>query len=275
MRRNLRSIEYKNGKLAYRKKGEYAGPALVFIHGAVGDSQLFCHQIRHFGAKYKTLAIDLPGHGQSSASAATIDEFIDSINALIIEENIGSCVFIGHSMGGGVVLELFKRGICRCSALVLVSTAPVLPVPRKLAERLEKGDMESLAAMMIGSVFSKKVDLLLEFAKKGIGEVNISLIKNDIEICGRMDYRDMLSEIDIPVLLVANKGDELIEWSSTDYMSKSIHCSRTVVFDAPGHVPFFEEHESFNNALDSFLDSFLTAENNETRDMGGSAPVSM
>jgi 3-oxoadipate enol-lactonase len=258
MRKNLLIKTARWGTLAYRKNGDFPGTALIFIHGAVGDSRLYRYQLRHFGARFKTIAVDLPGHGHSNTGMLpTLDDFIRAIEDIMKEEAISSCVLVGHSMGGGVCLEASRQGLSGLSGMVLVSTSPVLPVSPILVDILERDDMEVLAELIVGGVFSRKVDLLIGFARKGLAEMNRDLIKNDVEICKMMDYSGTLASVDVPVLVVANKGDLVISSDLTASLGSGLRNARVVLFDDDGHVPFFENPHAFNEAVDAFLDGII------------------
>jgi pimeloyl-ACP methyl ester carboxylesterase len=256
MRKVLESTTARWDKLSYRKNGDFPGTAVILIHGAVGDSRLYRFQLRHFGARRKTIALDLPGHGHSyTGRKPALDDFINAIEDIVKEESITSFVLIGHSMGGGVCLEAYRRRLRGLAGMVLVSTSPVLPISPGLVDILERDDMNSLAELIVGAVFSRKVELLIGFAKQGLSGMDRSVIKGDVEICSEMDYTDILAHIDLPVLVVANRGDMVIACDSTTLISEKIRNSRLVVFDDGGHVPFFENPHAFNKVVDEFLSS--------------------
>ncbi len=256
MRKHLITESARWGALAYRKSGDFPGTALILIHGAVGDSRLFRYQLRHMGARRKTIALDLPGHGYSSGPGIpTLDDFIHAIEDLRDIEGIDSFVLAGHSMGGGVCLEAARRKMRGLAGLVLVSTSPVLPVSRDLVGILDRDDMDALAGLIVGGVFSRRTDLLIGFARQGLKEMNRDIIRRDVEICMRMDYTGDLAAIDLPVLAIANRGDAVIAPDLTARLGEGIPGARIIVFDDNGHVPFFENPRPFNEALDEFLDS--------------------
>ncbi len=261
MRKNLLTIPARWGGLSYRKNGEFPGVAIILVHGAVGDSRLYRSQMKYFGTRYKIIALDLPGHGHSRAEEVmpSLDDFVGSIECILNEEAIESCVLVGHSMGGGVCLEAFTRGMRGIAGLVLVSTAPVLPVSPDLVRLLEGDDSGLLAEVIVGKVFSKQVDLLVGIAKNGLygkqsGKI-MDIIRNDIEICDRMDYTDALPRIDIPVLIIANRFDRVISSDLTASLHRGIKNSRFVIFEESGHIPFFENPGPFNAEVEAFLNS--------------------
>ena len=254
MRKVLLTSSARWEKLSYRKSGDFPGMAIILIHGAVGDSRLYRYQLRHFGARFKTIAVDLPGHGQSyTGTKPSLDDFINAIEDILAEESISSFVLIGHSMGGGVCMEAYRRGLSGLAGMVLVSTSPVLPISPGLVDIIERDDMNALADLIVGAVFSRKVDILVGFARKGLAEMDRGVIRGDVEICREMDYTGMLSDINLPVLVIANRGDRVITCESTVVISEKIRNSRLVVYDAEGHVPFFENPHAFNDTVDGFI----------------------
>ena len=260
MKKNLLTIPVGWGTLSYRKNGDFPGTALIFIHGAVGDSRLFRSQLKHFGTRIKTIALDLPGHGHSHSEIMPgLDDFINAIERVLEEERIESCVLVGHSMGGGVCLEAFTRGIRAIAGLVLVSTSPVLPVSSELVRVLDGDDTDSLAEIIVGAVFSRQVGLLVGIAKNGLygkqrGDIR-NTVRNDIEICNSMDYKGVLSRVDVPVLIVANRFDRVISCDLTAALHQGIRNSSFVIFEEEGHIPFFENPDSFNAEVEAFLNN--------------------
>jgi len=258
MRKNELTTSSRWGTLSYRKQGDSPGPAIILIHGAVGDSRLYRFQIRHFGRRYKTIALDLPGHGNSyNGVKPNLDDFIQAIEDVIKQEGISSFVIMGHSMGGGVCLEACRRRLPGMAGMVLVSTSAVLPISGVLVDILERDDMNALAELIVGAVFSKKMEVLIGFARKGLHEMDRNVIHTDVEICRAMDYTAILGAIDIPVLVIANRGDMVIKCDSTAALASGIPNSRLIIFDHGGHVPFFENPHGFNEAVDAFLSDCL------------------
>src|SRR5215218_3924578 len=120
--------EYRDGvALTYEDTGEGA-PPLLFVHGWCCDHTYFAPQVEHFGARYRCVAVDLRGHGESDAPEQpyTIAGFADDLAWLCGEIGLERPVAIGHSMGGAVVLELAARFPDLAAAAVAVDS-PLLP----------------------------------------------------------------------------------------------------------------------------------------------------
>ncbi len=88
--------------------------ALLFVHGLAEHSGRYLHVMRHFSARgYDCWALDYRGHGKSPGKRVHVSRFesyLDDVLAvagLVHEEDPGRpLVFIGHSQGGLIVLEL-------------------------------------------------------------------------------------------------------------------------------------------------------------------------
>ena len=76
------------GTITYRMSEVETDTALIFIHGAAGDSRLFHGQLKNFGKKYKTIGIDLPCHGKSTGDIQpVVDDHIKAISEKVKKIN--------------------------------------------------------------------------------------------------------------------------------------------------------------------------------------------
>jgi len=253
MRINFKTVSTPSGELFYRVAGEPSGSVLLFVHGVAGDSRLFHNQLRYLGHKFRTLAVDLPGHGRSfSNHFPSLEEYSDVLFSMLDQEKADRIILIGHSMGGGVCIEMYEKYKTPVAGIVLVSSSPVLNVTADLLNLIDH-NFEEFYERMIRLTFSRKAGLFAGMAVKKISPMFRSIIKNDLEISSLMDYSKKLELIDVPVMLIANTGDTIVPVEKTLKMQEKIVNSSCVVFDAEGHVPFFENAAAFNHALEGFI----------------------
>jgi pimeloyl-ACP methyl ester carboxylesterase len=92
--------------IAYEVRGE-GEPALIFIHGWCCDRSYWEVQLSHFADRYKVVAIDLAGHGESGLNREewTMAAFGQDVAAVVLKLELEQVVLVGHSMGGYVILE--------------------------------------------------------------------------------------------------------------------------------------------------------------------------
>jgi len=80
-------------------------PALVFVHGASCDLHDWDNQTAALSDRFRTLALDLPGHGLTPATPDLGVGALGSMVAAIAREEARPCILIGHSAGCRVILE--------------------------------------------------------------------------------------------------------------------------------------------------------------------------
>ncbi len=102
----MKKIEINNQSLAYFDNGK-GNPTLLFIHGAFINKEYWSEQITHFSPKYRVIAIDLAGHGNSSHNRTewTIQNYGKDISKFMDKLSLKNVILIGHSIGADIILE--------------------------------------------------------------------------------------------------------------------------------------------------------------------------
>src|SRR5262245_27847740 len=110
-------------RIHLREAGE--GPALLLLHGLSATHHNWEHTIPAFADRWRVIAPDLPGHGQSGKPDApyTIDFFAGVIRSLGRALGLGEAVVIGNSLGGQIAVELGLTYPAWTRALVLAAPA--------------------------------------------------------------------------------------------------------------------------------------------------------
>ncbi len=253
MKIELRYLNTPSGTLAYRIADRGEKRALICIHGAAGDARLFHGQLKYFGKEITALSLDLPYHGKSTGrNNLTIRDYSESITAVMEHENLTHCILIGHSMGGCVALDYYQNHRKRVKGMVLVGTSAKLPVSDELSFLLNT-DIEAFSRRVINMTFSKDTGILTSLFKNGLIESRKDAIYNDMIVSRSVDFTHLLHEIGIPVLCLANRGDELIPYKLTKRMCEKIPGGEFHLYDYKGHMPFFEYKDEFNRSIAAFL----------------------
>src|SRR5438067_938177 len=83
-------------------------PPLLFVHGYSCDSHDWSWQLPHFAVRHRVIAVDLRGHGRSSAPEEGYEALtlVNDLAQLVEQLGCGPVVAIGHSLGGAIVSAL-------------------------------------------------------------------------------------------------------------------------------------------------------------------------
>jgi len=119
---DLKFIDIHGERIAVRDAGQ--GEALLLIHGMAGSSQTWRAIMPQLAKKYRVVAPDLLGHGQSSKprSDYSLGAFAVGLRDLLDELGIESATVVGHSLGGGVAMQFLYQHPDYCRRLVLISS---------------------------------------------------------------------------------------------------------------------------------------------------------
>lgn len=114
--------------LAYDEAGSGA-PPLLLVHGWTHDHTYLQPQFEHFARHHRTVAVDLPGHGESDKPDRmySIQSLADDLAWLVYELGLRQPVVVAHSMGGAIGLDLAGRYLDRVSAAILLDPPVFVP----------------------------------------------------------------------------------------------------------------------------------------------------
>jgi pimeloyl-ACP methyl ester carboxylesterase len=120
-------IEIHGERFAVRDEGE--GEALLLIHGMAGSSQTWRDIQPQLAKKYRVIAPDLLGHGQSSKPRTdySLGAFAVGLRDLLDELGVESATVVGHSLGGGIAMQFLYQHPDYCRRLVLISSGGLGP----------------------------------------------------------------------------------------------------------------------------------------------------
>lgn len=118
-------------RLHYLDWGRPEQPPLMFLHGGSAHARWWDFVVPHLADRYRCIALDLRGHGDSSWSDSadyTLAAHAGDVAALIEALSLDDVGLIGHSFGGFVAMTLAGTAGPRLSALVIVDSRPRITV---------------------------------------------------------------------------------------------------------------------------------------------------
>src|ERR671931_2935534 len=118
----LQETEIHGQRVGYRMAGE--GPLVVLIHGITSRSDVWLEVMEDLTQDHTVVAPDLIGHGRSAKPRGdySLGAYASGIRDLMLALGFERATFVGHSLGGGVGMQLAYQFPDRTERLVLVSS---------------------------------------------------------------------------------------------------------------------------------------------------------
>ena len=113
--------------LHYLECGDAGAPPIVCVHGYTGSADAFNALARHLKDRYRILALDVRGHGESAWSPAGAYRYADQASDLAAftrQLGLEKFVLIGTSMGGIIAMAYAAEHADRLRGLVINDIGP-------------------------------------------------------------------------------------------------------------------------------------------------------
>lgn len=122
---DLHQVAIHGHKVCFRLTG--SGPLIVLIHGITGSSAQWIPVMDLLRDRYTLLAPDLLGHGESAKPRGdySLGAYASGIRDLLVGLEAEPATVVGHSLGGGIAMQLAYQFPERCGRLVLMSSGGV------------------------------------------------------------------------------------------------------------------------------------------------------
>lgn len=259
-----------------------SGPVVLLIHGAGLADTVWAYQFRDLGDRYRLVAVDLRGHGESRSGyeGVTIAAMADDLADVLTSLDLCPRLLVGHSMGGMTILRLARRRPAlmaeRVSAVLLLSTAAgVVPV---LGPWTRIGSLAGKAVVTAGSIADRsgrpglgegdvgrrlarfgfgaapptaELDSVLKMMRSGQANRLAGLVPELVAF----DERAVFEDLSIPVTIVVGDRDRLTPPALSRELAEAIGGSRLVVWPGGGHMLMYERRESLDWLIDRLASS--------------------
>jgi pimeloyl-ACP methyl ester carboxylesterase len=231
-------------------------PTIIFIHGSGGSHVLWNNQVEALSPFANTIALDLPGHGQSKGEGKdNIPDYADVVRHFIESLGIDQPIPCGLSIGGAIALQLLIDKKQSYRGGILINTGARLKVMPMIFDTIKKDYNASIEATKLFAISEKtnpeKVEPLIEEMRKCGSETAY----NDFKACDGFNVMEGLSSVDIPVLVMTAEDDKLTPPKYGLYLAEHIPQSSMAEISEAGHLSPLENGEKVNEAIIDFLKS--------------------
>jgi pimeloyl-ACP methyl ester carboxylesterase len=256
-------VEVDGLQIAHERVG--SGPALVLLHGYVGDGPTtWRRQLDGLSDEFTVVAWDAPGAGRSTDPPERfgLDGYADCLAGFLERLGLDTACVAGLSFGGILALAFQRRHSAVSRALILASSYAgwAGSLPREVAgQRLRQalaladGAPEAFVCALLPTMFSKTMP------RETVDDFRASMQAfhprgfRAMARASAEDVRDVLPHVDVPTLLVYGDRDVRAPLTVAEALQAAISDSRLVVLPDAGHLCNIEAPDEFNDAVRDFL----------------------
>jgi pimeloyl-ACP methyl ester carboxylesterase len=286
-RDGLHEIVLHGHRVFYRGAG--SGPVVVLVHGITSTSATWAKVLPYLAERYTVIAPDLLGHGESAKPRGdySLGAYASGIRDLLLALGHDRATFVGHSLGGGIAMQLAYQFPEHCERLVLVSSGGLGPeitpllraaslpgvevvLPFLANERLlGTGRAAGRALGRVGlRVHTDLGEVLRGHASLSDGDTRAAFLhtlRTIVDARGqRVDASDRLYLAQaIPFLVVWGERDPIIPVAHAYKAHELVPGSRLEIFPEAGHFPHLDDPMRFDRLLDEFMRASEPAEHPE------------
>jgi pimeloyl-ACP methyl ester carboxylesterase len=263
---------------------EYAmagsGPALLLVHGITSSLRTWSKVLPKLAEHHTVIAPDLLGHGASAKPRGdySLGSFASGLRDIMIALDVPTATVVGHSMGGGIAMQLSYQFPERVERLVLVNSgglgrevslllrAATLPGADLVLPLLFGTPLVRPAGFVVGrtlSVLGLRSRGDLEGMWHGVASLRrregqrafLHTARSIMDAGGqRVSATDRLYLAEsMPSLIVWGERDSLIPADHGRAAHAAMPGSRLELFPDAGHFPFNDEPDRFVDVLSDFI----------------------
>lgn len=276
-----RVASFDGTELAYHVVG--AGPPVLLANGLGGSWRAWTHQIAYFQDRYRFVSWDYRGLYRSGAppdrDAVSVEDQVEDARRVLDAEGIEQTAIFGWSMGVQVALELFRRAPDRVKLLVLINGVAGRPwetafgVPKlgaliphvlgaiRAVPSLAQSVTERVVQWPETVTWAKRVGLAGQTLDEEIfaqlagsfAELDMDLYMHTLERLGEHDARDLLDEVDVPMLVISGDRDLFTPRRAAEDMVQRVRGAELLVVPGGTHYVAVEYPELVNLRIEKFF----------------------
>jgi pimeloyl-ACP methyl ester carboxylesterase len=277
---SLQTVRIHGHEVAYCSAGS-DGPVLVLLHGLAGCSAGWAGLADRLGDRYRLIAPDLLGHGQTAKPRGdySVGAYATGVRDLLDVLGVERATLVGHSFGGGVAMQLAYLCPERAERLVLVASGglgdEVSPLLRTISLPLSEFVLPLVmltgvrdAASVLRALLRRiglRTDPVVEEVLATYGRLTdrqaqrafVETIRASIDWNGqRASARDRIRlAAELPTLIVWGTHDRVIPVEHARATHAAIPGSRLELFEGAGHFLPVEHPRRLAALLDEFVGS--------------------
>jgi pimeloyl-ACP methyl ester carboxylesterase len=280
----LHEVRIHGHSVCFRLAGQ--GPLIVLVHGVTGNSDQWEPVMHALRDRYTVFAPDLLGHGESAKPRGdySLGAYASGIRDLLIGLSAEPATIVGHSLGGGIAMQLAYQFPERCGRLVLMSSGgiardvhpllraaslpgseivlPIITHTRLLDIGAAVGRALGKIGLQTGPDIAEGARGYASLSDAGARAAFLHTIRAVIDPMGqRISALDRLYLAEkMPSLIIHGDRDQIIPVDHAEIAHEAMPGSRLEILPGAGHFPQLAEPTKIARLLSEFIDETEAAE---------------
>lgn len=270
------------GNLYVVEKGPPDARPLVLLHGITLAARVWGYQLRDLSDRYRVIAVDLRGHGQSTAGREGFGLHLlaEDLCTVLERLDLRDAIVVGHSMGGMTLMRFCGDHPQvldeRVAGVVFLATAGVVPLPPVVQRVLARATprLQRLGEVRGWERFPRLAgaegDLPYVLARRVFGRdpshTHIELTRQLAAACAPStsfpsglglvlhDAEEALAATRTPALVIAGELDTLTPVAFSRRIAELLPDAELHVLDGAGHQLMLERPDELADLLDRFAE---------------------
>lgn len=249
--------------VAYHIEGTGA-QTIVLLHPAFADRRAFGGQILALRDRYRLVAPDLPGHGNTKVLGKSVDPqptmatAAEAISDIFFAENIGSAHVVGVSMGALVAEDFARRFPKLVRSLTVVGAYAVDDAVAIKAQRREMVRILPMALFRLGRFkrYVAEAAAATDQGRQTMARMLAGFKRSDLFGMKGLDAvmdPDRSDALRCPLLIVVGREDRTILHDAAHRWVAKVPGAEIQIFEGAGHCVNLDVPEAFNAALEAFV----------------------
>ena len=252
--------------ILYRVQGE-GDPALIFVHGWVGNQEFWKAQREFFAQTHKVVTLNLAGHGTAEKDRQdwTIKALSEDLLAVITALELQKAIIIGHAAGASVAIEAARAmpeqiiGIIGIDTLQDIKLSSTIEQQERILARFRE-DYMGLTTRIIRSMFSPNADpSLVEKTTQEMLSVPEDIGIATLQASMAYSLAPAVQSLSIPIRCINSDAFPTNVQGNKEF-AKSYE---VLIVPASGHFFFLESPDEFNKILANVLQEMIGFTMNE------------
>lgn len=259
-------IQVQTALLHVVESGDPSALPVIFIHGFPFSHRMWDAQVAALSARYRTIAYDVRGLGESSMGDGqyTIEGHVDDLLAVMDHFGIVKAVIAGLSMGGYITLRALERNPERFHAAILCNTRSEADGNEaKVMRARTVAAVKSRGSGWFADDFIKKVFAASSFTRVpgAVEAIRVTIARTPplaiagtlLALAARTDTTSALEKVTVPTCIIVGEHDITTPPDASRAMHAAIPGSELHIIPDAAHMSPLENAEEVNRVMLAFL----------------------